>query len=1314
MNHNAIFKKGISLVLCFVMALHLSGGISVKASNQDVTVSEITISVTPIGGNESIILSTNNNISSVVINDSIDQDSTFKIHYKLEAPTTPGDTVNPLILPLPQDFKITDALKNSEHSDPNGVFTYRFVDSPVKQIEVTFSVDKLKENPENMFIEALSSFDVDANSTDNMKTISMPNTLLANKSYKLRFLPKNIDRDVSKKGVFLHAKDNTEMSEPYNNPHQIKWTIDINKQLKQVPASNAIVIDTFDATKLSFQDGSLKIYPLNITMNGAINHDPNTALNTSDYDFEKRDSGFQITFKGNTITDGHLTKAYRIEYITDIKESVGGKNIVLNNTANFKGASPVTASVTIHHKTADSLTSHTRKSATYIVTYDGTGQKNWLRWTINTNLSERKIDSIEDTLPQGLTLIRYSSNPFDPQTNPDAGGIYDQFTVMQLKPEAVTKDNPPVTDYIYYQFGELLTQSRNSNPHNLDYRDISDIFTITYDNIGRKIKLVPKTDAASTGIYTIRYDTKITDASHVGQNGFENNVTVKTPVVGNFNGNYTGKAVSGKLKSEIGKALDASLTRKNDPAYGYHINYDTNEVRWIITIDPKAGQMENLVISDTFPNSGLEMVPFNGDTYFKISKNSTFADNTLFANQTDYSATIPEDPVTGKKTAGFNIRFHNPLKDIVYVLYKTKFDRQLHNYKNDTTPIIHDGSAVNKPITPSRKDERNLFRNQLNAQWGNNQTSPTRDIFFEAHPYVKDNGGKIVVPANIEVNGKQIKKVINPADRTITWLIYTNFNGEDIAPVITDTIGEGHILLEDSIKVKEYTRNTENGNPQNFTEISSADDIPSNLYSLQKTDNGFTLSFKKSSNKRYAIVYKTVLKDEKSLQKYLNTANLNNKNVMAQANFSDYTTFLFKDGKQRSITAGTTWFIDWSLDINYSLSKMDNVVIRDTLSTGQMLDDSSFVLRNYPDMTEVDKSLYELKIFPLDEVSRQAKFELKFLSPIKHAYLLNYSSVVVNKTPPFNPTNSVSISSDNIQNMVSPSPTNVRFVAASTNAGSEFAFKTIQIRKKAAPNGELLPGVRFELWRDGSLFKSFEPTDNHGITSLNNLPYSTKYVIKEVLTPDSKYLPLDDIPVVFTSSSTLRLEVENTLKPTEPITPYVPADPKEETPQDPTKEEIPKQNTPKEEAPEDNRTNTPEPKKDEPQGDTTKTEEPTTPSTPNTTNTSTPDVPSAPIEGEINIPDDNVPTIKITPENGKVILVGKQWKYTPNKGFYGKDKFTVKITTPDGKEYDEIIEINVPIPQGSTTLPQTDGLPAPLFYFLGGVAILAAFGLKRK
>lgn len=113
-----------------------------------------------------------------------------------------------------------------------------------------------------------------------------------------------------------------------------------------------------------------------------------------------------------------------------------------------------------------------------------------------------------------------------------------------------------------------------------------------------------------------------------------------------------------------------------------------------------------------------------------------------------------------------------------------------------------------------------------------------------------------------------------------------------------------------------------------------------------------------------------------------------------------------------------------------------------------------------------------------------------------------------------------------------------------------------------------------------------------------------------------------------------------------------------------------------------------------------------------------------PKEGKIELPKDSKAEIGKEPTNGKVTIdKNGKWKYTPNKGFTGKDSFTIIVTGEDGNQEEILYEINVEaLPlggndssNGTTKLPKTGESSSLPIQLMGlGLIVTAAILLRKK
>lgn len=123
---------------------------------------------------------------------------------------------------------------------------------------------------------------------------------------------------------------------------------------------------------------------------------------------------------------------------------------------------------------------------------------------------------------------------------------------------------------------------------------------------------------------------------------------------------------------------------------------------------------------------------------------------------------------------------------------------------------------------------------------------------------------------------------------------------------------------------------------------------------------------------------------------------------------------------------------------------------------------------------------------------------------------------------------------------------------------------------------------------------------------------------------------------------------------------------------------------------------------------------------------------NTPIGGQVDIPDEGVPTVVVPPQNGEVTIdEDGNWVYTPNPGFVGEDSFTIVISSPDGDE--EVVidieveeiplgvvtppseeDINGDLPTGVPVLPKTGAIDSTFYYLLGAILIFIGFKIRRR
>ncbi|WP_438349566.1 SpaA isopeptide-forming pilin-related protein [Paenibacillus sp. FA6] len=247
--------------------------------------------------------------------------------------------------------------------------------------------------------------------------------------------------------------------------------------------------------------------------------------------------------------------------------------------------------------------------------------------------------------------------------------------------------------------------------------------------------------------------------------------------------------------------------------------------------------------------------------------------------------------------------------------------------------------------------------------------------------------------------------------------------------------------------------------------------------------------------------------------------------------------------------------------------------------------------------------------------------------------------------------------------------------------------RSVKLTKYNLIKSHKLPGAIFELRVETKIFDQngdfvFEAvtgidvskltTDINGELLLEDLE-PNKYQLVEVKAPFGYVLDKEPVDFEITTTQTESVQVEKvnnripaTVNPGGPNgggggggTPIEPTEPTLDVPVEPNKPEKPEPVVPV---------------------DPTEPKKPVTPDEKVVTPKETP------VKGKIEVPKDNTPKIGEQPKNGKVTIDPKgNWVYTPDKGYVGKDSFTIIVTDKDGNEEEVLVEVDVnDIPRGGT------------------------------
>lgn len=337
---------------------------------------------------------------------------------------------------------------------------------------------------------------------------------------------------------------------------------------------------------LSLNTVSIAVYELDVNVDGTASL--GSLVNSGKYDVSASSSG-ELKLK---FTDNPITKAYRVQFYTDIT----GSGI---DAASFYNEAILTGDGGISKKASTTVTVGRGKPLSKESTgYDAATQT--ISWAVNFNYNEKTI----------------------------------------LAANAILKD--------------MFNNSQDLIPTSVK------VYPVTIDSNGKGIK----------GAELASSEYTVTPTTATGLNGFDlkfNNdlssayrIEYQTKANGRVfdDGQITNK-ITYDGKSETGnRDIKQQILHKN---YS-NVNYATKTIDWTIQINDDSKTMENLVVTDTFGNAGLKLIP--GTLKVKPTKGGTATVHTVVYN--DHNPPAVDD--------GFVITFNGSINEPYTITYTTSFN----------------------------------------------------------------------------------------------------------------------------------------------------------------------------------------------------------------------------------------------------------------------------------------------------------------------------------------------------------------------------------------------------------------------------------------------------------------------------------------------------------------------------------------------------------------------------------------------------------------------------------------------------------------
>lgn len=564
-----------------------------------------------------------------------------------------------------------------------------------------------------------------------------------------------------------------------------------------------------------------------------------------------------------------------------------------------------------------------------------------------------------------------------------------------------------------------------------------------------------------------------------------------------------GPNVTNKVKydgNEDDKTLDIS-ENIFDKNIG-DIDFDNKLVTWKLTVNPERA-MNDFVITDLFESyteggTRQTLVNLDGTSLDFNNLEKVFTNHDKITN-----ATLKDD-----ETEGFELNLGTVTAGSQFTIeYRTKLDFQ------------SSGASYGE------------YENTAEAKWKHPTTNSEYDVEksadYKPTDETADNGYK---------NG-----TFDHVEQVFNWNLAVNITKQNIqGATVVDKIGEGHILIEDSIEVRKLilSTNDQKGTP--------GDKVDSEVYKITESDdNGFTLTFDNNlgsnNNEAYIITYQTEDEDEIIGQKD------------GSNEYSNEATFTSGDGGEFELKASTTVknanklidkdvninnadeTITWTIDVNESHSELGNIVLTDNPSNNQLILEDTFRKREIL-MDAAGKIAYGAweDITPTSVDHDNNEFTIDLGNLDKKGYQIEYTTFFQGAhEDEFS--NEASINWEGVSTgTTTESDVGQKQFLYATSSGNVSSTKgTINLKKVGlnplTGDVEALEGIEFHLKTINGKYKLAEATtDSDGKLTIGDVRYGT-YQLEE-LNPDAdRYLPLNDNPTNDQNENSIVITLDNDL-----------------------------------------------------------------------------------------------------------------------------------------------------------------------------------------
>lgn len=598
---------------------------------------------------------------------------------------------------------------------------------------------------------------------------------------------------------------------------------------------------------------------------------------------------------------------------------------------------------------------------------------------------------------------------------------------------------------------------------------------------------------SGTGTFDLTLNGTVSDAYKIV---YQTRAKADSPITNNFTSSnkieYMGE----------GPGVTFNYTHRVISKTGSIIDFANKKIRWSMTLNENGyrfkGTADNkLRLTDTFTNRGLAFDP--GSMVITPKGGAALTEGV------HYTVVSTKDSGDPSIESGFIIEFANSydFNKEHTITYTTTYDYDLYT-------------------APWNPNSNYTFTNRGDFAW--------QEIVNSLGTTKIGGSGSQSAESTVEPTGSNRYNgyktgVYDAHTKTIEWNVLINYHNESVQnAVVTDVLVSGQKLLG-SVTVKRM--NISADAQGNLTEAATLVKDDPNGYTVIYDESGadpvLTVDFNSENiSGPHLITFTTSLEGELVPSTIENTAEFTSDNgyhatLNTNVSVKFGNEFIVKSFKQN---ASAMRLAEWTMWVNRSLSRLDNVIIEDRPDEFQTLVPDSFKLyKAVPNvenpsqdshftLTEADPDDYEVTV-SIDPATNREMFTLELFGSIETAYRLTYETLLAKGVNTVT-SNEYKLQAD--QKQVTSTPSQHRF-NVNKNSASGFTFPdnakykgSVKLLKQPAENPTLtLQGAEFKIAAKYGDFTAIGVTDEHGIVSFNDLPFD-QYELVEVKAPNGYLL----------------------------------------------------------------------------------------------------------------------------------------------------------------------------------------------------------------